>query len=140
MSGSRSPMPATMMHMPMSVQMIMRHGAAVYPQSRVVEYDGEQFHSTSYAQIAEDAARLANVLHDLGVRPGDRVGTFSWNNAAHQAAYLAVPSMGAVLHTVNVRLSPEQIAYVINHAEDRADCRAAAAGRIGAGAAAAARG
>ena len=50
---------------------------------------------------------------------GDRVGTFSWNNTEHMQAYLAVPSMGAVMHTINIRLSPEQIAYVINHAEDK---------------------
>lgn len=112
-------MPSTMMHMPMSVQMIMRHGATVFPDSRVLEYNGESTVSTSFAEVARTATKLANALQSLGVRYGDRVGTFSWNSVAHQAAYLAIPSMGAVMHTVNMRLAPDQIAYVINHAEDR---------------------
>jgi fatty-acyl-CoA synthase len=62
---------------------------------------------------------LAAVLHRLGIRAGDRVGTFAWNTQEHVEAYLAVPSMGAVLHTLNIRLFPEQLAYVTNHAEDR---------------------
>ncbi len=59
----------------------------------------------------------------LGVEPGDRVGTFMWNTQEHLEAYLAVPRMGAVLHTLNIRLFPEQLAYVVNHAEDRVDHR-----------------
>ena len=113
------PMNATMMHMPMSVQLIMEHGAAVFPDSRIGTFDGDSVSWVSYASIADNAHRLAGALKRLGVQPGDRVGTFSWNNTAHMEAYLAIPSMGAVMHTVNIRLSPEQIAYVINHAEDR---------------------
>ncbi len=112
-------MQATMMHMPMTVQMIMQHGLEVFPESRVGTFDGDAMHYTSYREIAGDAARLAAVLTDLGVVTGDRVGTFSWNNTAHMAAYLAIPSMGAVMHTVNIRLSTEHIAYIINHAEDK---------------------
>ena len=74
---------------------------------------------TPYAEIAVDAARLAAALGALGVGTGDRVATFSWNNTAHMEAYLGIPSMGAIMHTVNIRLSPEHIAYIINHAEDR---------------------
>mgnify|MGYP001814434965 FL=1 len=113
-------MKATMMHTPMTVQMIMQHGAQVFPLSRVGVFDGTDVHQTCYADIAANATRLASALATLGIRPGDRVGTFSWNNTAHMEAYLAIPSMGAIMHTVNIRLSPEHIAYVINHAEDRA--------------------
>jgi fatty-acyl-CoA synthase len=113
-------MKATMMHTPMTVQMIMQHGAQVFPLSRVGVFDGTEVHQTCYADIAANATRLASALATLGIRPGDRVGTFSWNNTAHMEAYLAIPSMGAIMHTVNIRLSPEHIAYVINHAEDRA--------------------
>ena len=113
-------MKATMMHTPMTVQMIMQHGAQVFPQSRVGVFDGAEVHHSSYADIAANATRFASALATLGIRPGDRVGTFSWNNTAHMEAYLAIPSMGAIMHTVNIRLSPEHIAYVINHAEDRA--------------------
>ena len=112
-------MNATMMHTPMSARMIMEHGAAVFPESLVGTFDGSGISWASYRDVARNAARLAGALAGLGVRAGDRVGTFSWNDRAHMEAYLAVPSMGAVLHTVNVRLAPEHVAYVINHAEDR---------------------
>ena len=69
--------------------------------------------------MAERAERLAKALGRLGVGDGDRVGTFLWNNQNHLEAYLAVPAMGAVLHTLNLRLFPEQLSYVINHAEDK---------------------
>lgn len=112
-------MEATMMHMPMTVQIIMEHGAKVFPNSSVSTFDGQSIVRTSYADIASSAAQLASVLKELGVAPGDVVGTFSWNNTAHMEAYLAIPSMGAIMHTVNIRLSPEHIAYVINHAQDK---------------------
>ncbi len=113
-------MQATMMHTPMTVQLIMQHGLQVFPNSRVGTFDGEHVTHTPYATIADNATRLASALAALGIESGDRVGTFSWNNTAHMEAYLAIPSMGAIMHTVNIRLSPEHIAYVINHAEDRA--------------------
>lgn len=74
---------------------------------------------TTYGEVVRRADRLANALHAIGIRPGDRVATFAWNNQQHLEAYLAVPCMGAVLHTLNIRLSDEQLAYVINHARDR---------------------
>lgn len=112
-------MQATMMHAPMTVRMIMEHGVQLFPDSRISCFDGAQIEDYSYRQIADNANRLANALKSLGVNQGDRVGTFCWNHAAHMEAYLAVPSMGCVLHTVNIRLAAEQIAYVINHAEDK---------------------
>ncbi|HBX73181.1 MAG TPA: long-chain fatty acid--CoA ligase [Halieaceae bacterium] len=112
-------MQATMMHMPMTVRMIMEHGAAVFPESRVGVFDGEQTHWSSYRDVADQAGRLAGALAALGIGRGDRVATFSWNNPAHMEAYLAIPSMGAIMHTVNIRLSVEQVAWVINHAENR---------------------
>lgn len=112
-------MPSTMMHMPMTVQMIMDHGLAVFPDSQVGTFDGESMAYTSYREIADSAARLAASLQLLGVVLGDRVATFSWNNTAHMEAYLGIPSMGAIMHTVNIRLSAEHIAYIINHADSR---------------------
>ena len=111
---------STMMHLPMTVQLIMEHERTVFPDSRVGTFDATTISYKRYADIADDATRLANALAGLGITPGERVGTFSWNNTAHMEAYLAIPSMGAVMHTVNIRLSPEHIAYIINHAEDRA--------------------
>ena len=69
--------------------------------------------------MAARAEKLAKALQRLGVKDGDRVGTFCWNNQGHLEAYLAIPAMGAVLHTLNIRLPAEQLAYVVNHAEDR---------------------
>jgi fatty-acyl-CoA synthase len=73
----------------------------------------------TYADFAARVERLAGALLALGVRPGDRVGTFAWNTREHLEAYWAVPLMGAVLHTVNFRLAPHDIAYVVNHGGDR---------------------
>src|SRR4029077_18902134 len=74
----------------------------------------------TFERVAARAERLAAALLRLGIRPGDRVATFCWNTQEHLEAYLGVPSMGAVLHTLNIRLFPEQLAYVANHAADRA--------------------
>ena len=78
-----------------------------------------RYRTITYRELGEQVGRLANALRDLGITGDERVATFMWNNAEHLAAYLAAPSMGAVLHTLNIRLSPEQIAYIANEAEDR---------------------
>ncbi len=72
----------------------------------------------TYGDMCRRVRRLGNVLAKLGVRPGDRVGTFAWNTHRHLELYLGIPSFGAVLHTLNIRLFAEQITYIINHAED----------------------
>ena len=112
---------STMQDAPLLISGILRHGQQVYGDSQVITVtgpDGESIEG-SFAQVAERSERLAAALSRLGVGDSDRVGTFLWNNQTHQEAYLAVPSMGAVLHTLNLRLFPEQLAYVINHAEDQ---------------------
>jgi fatty-acyl-CoA synthase len=73
----------------------------------------------SYAEVAERGDRLAAGLASLGVGSGDRVATLCWNHQQHLEAYLAVPAMGAVVHTLNLRLFPEQLEYIVNHAQDR---------------------
>ncbi len=98
---------------------LFAHGRRVHAASRVLTYTGDGYTESTFAQVAERADRLASALLALGVREGDRVGTFLWNNQTHLEAYLAVPCMGAVLHTLNIRLFPEQLAYVVNHAEDK---------------------
>jgi fatty-acyl-CoA synthase len=72
----------------------------------------------TYEQVAERVDRLGRVLERLGVQRSDRVGTFAWNNQRHFELYMAVPSYGAVLHTINIRLFPEQVQYIVNHARD----------------------
>ncbi len=112
---------STMQDAPLLVSGILRHGQQVYGDSRVTTITGAEGESTSatFAEVAERAERLAAALGRLGVADSDRVGTFLWNNQTHQEAYLAIPGMGAVLHTLNLRLFPEQLSYVINHAEDQ---------------------
>ncbi|MGI9286991.1 MAG: long-chain-fatty-acid--CoA ligase [Pseudomonadales bacterium] len=112
-------MQATMMHTPMTVRMIMEHGASVFPQSLIATSDGKDIIAATYFDVADNAARFANGLKSIGVTAGDRVGTFCWNHRQHMEAYLAIPSMGAIMHTVNIRLSVEHIAYIINHAGDK---------------------
>jgi fatty-acyl-CoA synthase len=98
------------------LERVRRFGA----DSEVVTLKGEgDVRRAGYAEVAERADRLASALAKLGIEQGDRVGTFMWNNQEHFEAYLAVPSMGAVLNTVNIRLFPEQIAYIVNHAGNR---------------------
>ncbi len=112
-------MRSTMQDAPLLISGILRHGAAVYGDSEVVTVEADGYRTTTFAEVAVRAEQLASALRRLGIGPGDRVGTFCWNNQGHLEAYLAVPSMGAVLHTLNIRLYPEQLAYVIDHAEDK---------------------
>ena len=104
---------------PLLVSGILRYGQRVHGASTVITVEPGGHRTSTFSEVAVGAEKLAAALTRLGIRPGERVGTFCWNNQAHLEAYLAVPSMGAVLHTLNIRLPPDQLAYVINHAEDR---------------------
>ena len=110
---------STMQDYPLTIGAIMRHGARVYGASECVTWTGALPRRSSYAQVAQNAARLAGALARLGIKPGDPVATFCWNNTEHLEAYFGVPSMGAVLHTLNIRLPGAQVAQIVNHAEDR---------------------
>ncbi len=110
---------STMQDVPLTIGMILRHGQTVYGDSEVVTFEGESSRRARFCDVAERVERLAAALARLGVGRGDRVGTFCWNHQQHLEAYLAVPTMGAVLHTLNIRLFPEQLTYVVNHGEDR---------------------
>ena len=112
-------MRSTMMKTPLLISRILQHGSTVHGDSEVSTWTGEGARNTSYAEVGQQAARLAHGLRELGVTGDERVATLMWNNAEHLVAYLAVPSMGAVLHTLNLRLFPEQLIYIANHAEDR---------------------
>jgi fatty-acyl-CoA synthase len=113
-------MRSTMMDIPLTVTSIMRYGTSVFGDREVVTCTGDSVRRRSYAEVGRRAARLAHALRDLGVDADQRVGTFMWNNAEHLEAYLAIPSMGAVLHTLNIRLDPAEIGYIATHADDYA--------------------
>src|SRR6266478_5451288 len=110
---------STMQDRPLTIAALFAHGRTIHGSSEVVTCEGERVRRARFTEVAARAERLAAALRRLGIRPGDRVATFSWNTQEHLEAYLAVPSMGAVLHTLNIRLFPEQLAYVANHAADR---------------------
>src|SRR3989337_1178171 len=113
-------MRSTMMDAPLLVSRILEHGSTVHGTADVATWTGAGSRRMTYAEVGVKAAQLAHALRDdLGVTGDQRVATFMWNNAEHLAAYFAVPSMGAVMHTLNLRLFPDQIAYIANHAEDR---------------------
>ena len=105
--------------LPLTVAGIFDHGRRLHPDSQVVAHSKDAVRRSSFAEVAEEADRLAVGLKRFGIRPGDRVGTFCWNHIEHLAAYFGVPCMGSVLHTLNIRLFADQLAYVINHGEDR---------------------
>ena len=106
---------------PLNLQHVRRRMRDVHPQAEVVTLtgDGQGSVRTSFAEISARVDLLARALRRLGIEPGDRVGTFAWNNQRHFELYMAVPCVGAVLHTLNVRLFAEQLIYIVNHAADR---------------------
>ncbi|AVP70636.1 long-chain fatty acid--CoA ligase [Prescottella equi] len=110
---------STMNDLPLSIAQLLRHGSTVHSDAEVVTWTEAGARRRTYAEVGRRCAQLAHALRGLGVDGDDRVATFMWNNAEHLEAYLAVPSMGAVLHTLNIRLFPEQLVHVANHAEDR---------------------
>jgi fatty-acyl-CoA synthase len=104
---------------PLTITSILEHGRRVYGASECVTWQGNGSRRATFAEVADNAGRLANALAALGVGAGDRVGMLCWNQQEHLEAYFAVPCMGAVLHTLNLRLPPGQLAHIINHAEDK---------------------
>jgi fatty-acyl-CoA synthase len=110
---------STMQDFPLTIGAIMRHGASVFGGSEVLTWTGDGARRASFREIAANAARLASALAKLGIEANDPVGTLCWNNQEHMEAYFAVPGMGAVLHTLNIRLPAPQIAHIVNHAEDK---------------------
>ncbi|GAA1538471.1 long-chain fatty acid--CoA ligase [Streptomyces albidochromogenes] len=112
---------STMQDVPLTVTRILKHGMTIHGRSQVTTWTGEEEpQRRTFAETGERATRLANALRDeLGVDGDQRVATLMWNNAEHVEAYLAIPSMGAVLHPLNLRLPPEQLVWIVNHAADR---------------------
>jgi fatty-acyl-CoA synthase len=110
-----------MMDFPLTTTHLVERARALFPRSEIVtrRADGS-IHRYGYGDMIARCCRLANALTRLGIRPGDRVATLCWNHYRHFEVYGAVPAMGAVIHTLNLRLSPQDLAYIANHAEDKA--------------------
>jgi fatty-acyl-CoA synthase len=110
-----------MMDYPLTLSTIFRRAETLFSRREITSRQADKsVHRYTYGDFAARARRLAQALLDLGVRPGDRVATLAWNHGPHLEAYFAIPLMGGVLHTLNLRLHPEELAYIVNHAEDRA--------------------
>lgn len=108
-----------MMDTPLTIVSMLERAEKYFPKKEVISrtYNGVQ--RFTYAQTGKRTRALASALEKLGVKKGDRVGTLAWNHHRHLEVYFAAPSMGAVLHTINIRLSAEHLIYIINHAEDK---------------------
>lgn len=109
-----------MMDYQLTLDRILEHANCMNGHKRIttMQPDGS-LHRYTYADLYRRVKRLAKALVNLGLEPGDRVGTFAWNNYQHLELYYAIPGAGAVCHTLNIRLFPDQLAYIVNHAGDR---------------------
>lgn len=112
----------TMMNTPLTMSALMDRGPELAPENEIVSRTRDGVHRYTYADLGRRARQLANALRKLGVKQGDRVATLAWNGYRHLEIYYAVPCMGAVLHTLNLRLSASDLEYIINHAEDSVVC------------------
>jgi acyl-CoA synthetase (AMP-forming)/AMP-acid ligase II len=108
-----------MPHRPLAIRSILEHAVRAHPRKGIVAREGDGFIRRSYVEFAVRVAKLAHALRELGVRPGERVASFAWNGHRHMELYYAVPMIGAVLHTLNIRLFADQVTYILDHADDR---------------------
>src|SRR5262245_29036641 len=111
-------MQGLMMDTPLTVNQLFERARRYHGKKHVVSRIASGIHRYTYADFCRRVDRLVAALQQVGIKPGDRVGTFAWNSYRHFEIYFAAPCMGAVCHTLNVRLYPEQLTYIANHAED----------------------
>jgi fatty-acyl-CoA synthase len=113
-------MKGTMMQFPLTLAPLLERAGKLFPAVEIVSSRPDNsIHRYTYREMHQRARALAAALQDLGLRRGDRVATLMWNHHVHLETYFGVPSVGGVLHTLNLRLHPDELAYIINHAEDR---------------------
>src|SRR5439155_10900623 len=109
-----------MMDYPLTLSTMFRRGETIYRRREIVSRLADKsIHRYTMGDFADRARRLAPALLDLGITPGDRVATLGWNHGSHLEAYFAIPLVRGVLHTLNLRLHPEELAYIVNHADDK---------------------
>ena len=112
-------MQGLMMDVPLLISSLIKHADRYHGDTEIVSRLVEGgIHRYTYRDVNRRARQLARALTELGVKMGDRVGTVAWNGYRHLEAFYGISGMGAVMHTINPRLFPEQIAYIANHAED----------------------
>ncbi|MCL4530441.1 MAG: long-chain fatty acid--CoA ligase [Chloroflexi bacterium] len=112
-------MQGQMMDYQLTLTPLLERARRLFPKKEIVTKAGPSLERFTYGEMTERVARLSNALEKLGVRRGDRVATFAWNNVRHLELYFAVPCMGAVLHPLNLRLPADQLTYIVAHADDQ---------------------
>jgi fatty-acyl-CoA synthase len=112
-------MRSTMQRHPLSIADIFEHGERCHGEVSVTDYVDGAYHERTFADVAAESRRLAAALKGLGIGQGEVVATLCWNTSHHVAAYFAIPSMGAVLHTLNLRLHSTQLSFIARHGGDR---------------------
>ncbi|MEZ4658234.1 MAG: long-chain fatty acid--CoA ligase [Caldilineaceae bacterium] len=109
-----------MMDYPLTIDRILEHANRIYADRKIhTKLPNGSTHTYTYADLYRRSKRLASALGKRGIQAGDRLGTFGWNNYQHMELYYGIPGCGAVCHTLNIRLFADQVAYIIEHAEDR---------------------
>jgi fatty-acyl-CoA synthase len=111
-----------MMDYQLTLRPILERANKLFPNRTIATKIGPTMHRYAYADLYTRVGKLANALKRLGVQPGDRVATLAWNTYRHLELYFAIPCMGAVCHTLNLRLPPDHLIYIINHAADKVIC------------------
>src|ERR1035438_9958479 len=114
-----STMQGLMMDYPLTLTHLLERSAKLFPRQEIASKIPHGMHRHSYADFHRRVHALAHLLRSLNIQPGDRVGTLCWNSFRHLELYFAIPCYGAVMHTLNLRLTSDQLAYTINHAEDK---------------------
>jgi acyl-CoA synthetase (AMP-forming)/AMP-acid ligase II len=112
-------MESLMMDYPLTLPHFFNRAVRLFARKEVVTLTEQGKHRYTYAAWGKRVLQLANALHQAGVQPGERIATFGWNSYRHLELYFAIPCMGAVLHTLNIRLFAEQLAYIVNDAQDK---------------------
>src|SRR5881398_2544449 len=113
-------MRGTMMNFPLTLPTILERSGKIFPRVEIVSRRPDRsIVRTCYGDFYRRARRLASALTSLGLRPGDRVASMMWNHSGHLEAFFGVPAAGGILHTLNLRLHPDEIAAIANHAGDR---------------------
>jgi len=108
------------MQFPLTLTPLLERAGKLFPNVEIVSRRPDNsIQRSTYANLYRRARALAAALQDYGVQPGDRIATLMWNHSAHLEAYFAIPVIGGVVHTLNLRLHPDELAYIVNHAEDR---------------------
>ncbi|WP_372887651.1 AMP-binding protein, partial [Psychrobacter sp.] len=109
-----------MMYQPLLISGLIEHAARYHGDTAVLskEVDGQMTH-TNWRTVSDNSKRLANALAALGLKSSERIATLAWNNRRHLEAWYAISGSGMVCHTINPRLFPEQLSYIINDADDR---------------------